>query len=148
MPSITVHEHVAAPRDLVFRLACRIEDIQKYAEPVQKIEIVERGDGYVVSAWKVLLQGRPLHWTERDEFDEANYVIRYKQVKGDLAKFEGDWTFVERDGGTDVTLRVDFDLGIPMLAGLLNPIATALTKKSSEALVKAIKQQAEEAAGA
>lgn len=146
MPSVVVWEDVHAPREEVYRLAKNVPAIADYAEPVRSIRVVEEGPGYLVTAWEVLFQGRLLRWTERDEFDDESCTIRYRQISGDLAKFEGDWTFTETDGVTRVTLRVDFDLGIPMLAALLNPVATALTRRSSEAIVRAVRRQAEAAA--
>ena len=42
-------------------------------------------------------------------------------IEGDLDKFEGAWTFQEKEGQTEVRLRVDYDFGLPELTELIGP---------------------------
>lgn len=97
----------------------------------------------VDSAWEVLLNGSILTWTERDWF-EPDYRIRFEQLDGDLEIWTGTWSLRragERDEHVVVDLRVHFDIGIPSLADLLNPIGIASIKSNSEQMLQAIKLQ-------
>ena len=45
--------------------------------------------------------------------------------------------------GTEVSLLVDFEFGIPMIAGLLNPILKKKVRENSENMLTAVKAQIE-----
>lgn len=90
------------------------------------VEILERGENYTVSHWVSNVDGRKIVWTERDTFYPEELKITYAQTEGDLKKMEGSWLITPQADGCEVTLAVDFEFGIPMIAGLLNPILLSL----------------------
>ena len=107
------------------------------------VEILERGEDYTVSHWVSNVDGRKIVWTERDTFYPEDLKITYAQTDGDLKKMEGAWA-IEAQGETcEVTLAVDFEFGIPMIAGLLNPILKKKVRENSENMLKSIKEQIE-----
>ena len=69
--------------------------------------------------------------------------ITYCQTEGDLKKMEGEWRLVPVSEGTEVSLLVDFEFGIPMIAGLLNPILKKKVRENSENMLTAVKAQIE-----
>jgi ribosome-associated toxin RatA of RatAB toxin-antitoxin module len=90
-----------------------------------------------------LVEEAPIEWIEEDRFDDERLRIDYKLLEGDLDKFEGAWTFVERDGATDVKLGVDYDFGVPTLAELIGPTLQKKVRENSEMMLAALKKQAE-----
>ena len=96
-----------------------------------------------MSRWKTLVEEAPIEWIEEDRFDDERLRIDYKLIEGDLDKFEGAWTFVERDGATHVTLGVDYDFGVPTLAELIGPTLQKKVVENSEMMLAALKKQAE-----
>lgn len=123
------------------------ESFASYMPNVNSIEIKERGEGYAISAWSISVLGRQLDWLERDEFDDANFRIRYKQIEGKLAKFQGAWWFEEIDEGVRISLSVDFDIGKPSLSTLLNPVLIKAIEDNSNKMLLAIKERAERKGG-
>ncbi|MCL5942099.1 MAG: SRPBCC family protein [Actinobacteria bacterium] len=109
---------------------------------VVELKVEERGEGWTVTRWVTKLQGKLFKWREKDEFDPPAR-ISYKQIDGDLKKFEGDWVFEEAGGETRVTLTVDFEFGIPMIGALLNPVAKLKIRENSEKMLDGIKKKAE-----
>ena len=107
------------------------------------VEILERGENYTISHWVTNADGRRIVWTERDTFYPEELKITYAQTEGDLKKMEGAWTIVEQADGCEVTLAVDFEFGIPMIAGLLNPILKKKVRENSENMLNSIKEQIE-----
>jgi ribosome-associated toxin RatA of RatAB toxin-antitoxin module len=97
-----------------------------------------------LTAWETSLVGRKIKWVEKDIFDDIRQHISYHQVSGDLQKFEGEWILSEVEEGTKVTLTVDFEFGIPMVAGLLNPIAKLMIKENSGNMLNALKAKTEQ----
>jgi ribosome-associated toxin RatA of RatAB toxin-antitoxin module len=106
-----------------------IRDFARYPELTDAVEEVvvnpPGADGSVVSEWLVHFRKGMLKWTERDVFEPGRRVIRFVQLSGDFDVFEGQWRVEERDGGSEICLDASFDLGIPTLADLLDPVAEA-----------------------
>ncbi|MCL4439326.1 MAG: aromatase/cyclase [Firmicutes bacterium] len=126
-----------------YEIAKNMEEYPKFMENLENLTVVERGEGYTITDWLAKVDGRDFKWQERDVFDDENLTITYKQTAGDLKKFEGQWTFDKEEDGTKITLTVDFEMGIPVLAGLLNPILKKKVKSNSDAMLEAIKRKVE-----
>lgn len=147
MPVVVVETVVPGPPERAYALAKDMESYPEFMKDVVYLKVLEREGDAQISEWHGRLQGRVLKWKERDVFDDALHTITYHQTEGDLKKFEGLWKFEPvAAGGTHVTLTCEFDLGIPMLSGLLDPVARLVVKKNCEDMLAGIK--AKLAAGA
>ncbi|MEW6573688.1 MAG: aromatase/cyclase [Bacillota bacterium] len=143
MPFVEVTKEILGAPEAVYEVAKDMESYPKFMKNVVKIDTLERGDGYTITRWDTRFQGKPMVWTEKDFLDDKNLRIDYHLIEGDLKKFEGSWTFEPTERGTMVRLTVDFELGIPMFAALLNPAAVMVVKRNSEDMLNAMKQQIE-----
>lgn len=130
------------PRE-AYEIASKMEDYPKFMENLEYVRVVERGAGYTITDWSAKIDSRDFKWQEKDVFDPEKMVIAYKQTSGDLQKFEGEWRFEPTETGVKITLTVDFEMGIPMLASLLNPILKKKVKSNSDAMLEAIKNKIE-----
>jgi coenzyme Q-binding protein COQ10 len=110
---------------------------------VETVTVLERHADYIVTRWKTLVEDAPIEWTEEDRFDDAGIRIDYKLIEGDLDKFEGAWTFEERDGKTHVKLGVEYDFGVPTLAELIGPTLAKKVRENSDMMLAALKREAE-----
>ncbi|MFF0162577.1 aromatase/cyclase [Streptomyces sp. NPDC005263] len=112
-----------APAD-VYR---RITDFRRYPELTDTVREVRvdapLSDGSVVSDWTVTFRGGLMRWRERDVFSPTTLSLTFEQLSGDFQTFEGSWRCEPRDGGTLVVFTASFDLGIPTLADILDPVA-------------------------
>lgn len=123
-----------------------IKDMEKYPEfmpDLVSVTVVERTAGSTVSDWVSNVDGRIIKWRELDLFDDTAMHIVYKQLAGDLKKFEGEWRLLPLVDGTEIRLTVDFDFGIPMIAGLLNPILKKKVRDNSMNMLRCIKEKIE-----
>ena len=123
-----------------------IKDMAAYPsfmKDLVSVEILERGDNYTVSHWVSNVDGRKIVWTERATFYPDDLKITYAQTDGDLKKMEGQWIIQPQGEECEVSLVVDFEFGIPMIAGLLNPILKKKVRENSENMLSAIKEQIE-----
>jgi len=121
LPYVETSIVVAAPARAVYELAKDQERFPQFMPDVETVRVLERHSDRAVSRWKTLVEEAPIEWTEEDLFDDEALRIDYKLLEGDLDKFEGAWTFEERDGLTHVVLGVDYDFGVPTLAELIGP---------------------------
>ncbi|MGW4872775.1 type II toxin-antitoxin system RatA family toxin [Streptomyces chartreusis] len=104
----------------------RITDFRRYPEltdTVREVRVDALPDGSVVSDWTVSFRGGLMRWRERDTFAPDTLTLTFEQLSGDFQTFEGSWRCEPCDGGTLVVFTASFDLGIPTLAEILDPIA-------------------------
>ena len=146
MPYVETSISIAAPARVVYELAKDQERFPEFMPDVETVKLIEQNSERAISRWKTLVEEAPIEWTEEDRFDDAALRIDYKLIEGDLDKFEGAWTFVERDGMTHVNLGVDFDFGVPTLAELIGPTLLRKVRENSEMMLAALKSEAEKRA--
>jgi ribosome-associated toxin RatA of RatAB toxin-antitoxin module len=143
MPYVETGIAIAAPARVVYELAKDQERFPQFMPDVETVTVLERHPDFTLTRWKTLVEEAPIEWTEEDRFDDERLRIDYKLVEGDLDKFEGAWTFEERDGLTHVLLGVDYDFGVPTLAELIGPTLQKKVLENSEMMLAALKRQAE-----
>ena len=139
MPYVESTIVIDAPAQRVYELAKDQEHFPQFMPDVETVTILQRRPDGVISRWKTLVEEAPIEWTEDDRFDDAALRIDYKLIEGDLDKFEGAWTFENRDGRTHVVLGVDFDFGVPTLAELIGPTLERKVRENSEMMLAALK---------
>ncbi|GAA3308531.1 type II toxin-antitoxin system RatA family toxin [Streptomyces cinereospinus] len=104
----------------------RVRDFERYADhtdTVREVTVTAADAGTVDSAWAVNFRGGVLRWTERDVVDTATRTVTFEQLTGDFARFVGTWD-VRRAGDDVVVLfSCEFDMGIPSLEPIINPVA-------------------------
>lgn len=143
MPYVETSTVIKGDVDEIYRLAKDMESYPRFMADVVSVRVVERDGNSTVTEWVTRPRGVTLKWKERDLFDDEKRHIRYYQLEGDVKKFEGDWFFEPTPEGVKVTLTVDFEIGIPMFATLLNPFAGIIVRQNCESMLKAIKEQVE-----
>jgi ribosome-associated toxin RatA of RatAB toxin-antitoxin module len=138
MPLIIVRERIEEPIDKVWELVRNIEEYPRFMQPVREVKILSRSGDITDAEWSVELKGSLLQWSERETCREADHRIDFVQIEGDLEKFEGHWDLKTLDdGATEVELRVDFEIGIPMLRDMLNPVAEKALRENAITMLRA-----------
>ncbi|GAB3466702.1 type II toxin-antitoxin system RatA family toxin [Actinophytocola sediminis] len=143
MPHLEVVLPINAPAPQAWAAVIRLEDYATYMENVESVTVLgEDATGVRRTEWSVLLKGSVLEWVEEDQLDHDDMVMSFTQVAGDLDEFVGYWR-VEATGEHTSTVRfcVDFEIGIPLLADMLNPVATKALRENSEHMLRAIEQR-------
>ena len=143
MPYVETTIEIKAPAKKIYELAKDMERYPDFMPDVETVKILERRGNETVTRWKTLVEEAPIEWTEVDVFDDGNTRIDYRLIEGDLDKFEGAWTFEERNGVTRVVLGVDYDFGVPTLAELIGPILQKKVEENSQMMLQALKERCE-----
>ncbi|HZN20290.1 MAG TPA: SRPBCC family protein [Micromonosporaceae bacterium] len=142
MPNVVTENRSDADAAFVWEALKDIESFPSYMDVVRDIKIDEWSAERRVSSWSVMLKGSILEWQEEELIDEATRTITFRQLEGDLAYFNGSWAVGEQDGLTVLRLEVDFDIGIPLLAEMLNPVAALALEDNSTAILEHLQQRA------
>lgn len=143
MPYVEVTLPVQCPREEIYPILKKMEQYPDFMEDLVSVTVIERNGNTTVTKWVSNVDGRIIKWTELDTFDDENLHIAYSQIEGDLKKMQGEWILTPIPEGTEIKLTVDFEFGIPMIAGLLNPILKKKVRLNSENMLNAIKERVE-----
>jgi ribosome-associated toxin RatA of RatAB toxin-antitoxin module len=145
MPYVEVKLPVASSAALIYPIIKEMEKYPQFMKDLVSVEVLNRTANTTTTRWVSNVDGRIIRWTEIDVFDDEKKHISYKQTEGDLKKFEGEWVLTELEGGqTEIMLTVDFEFGIPMIAGLLNPLLKKKVRDNSMNMLQAIKERLEQ----
>lgn len=139
-----VTERVDATVDVVWRRVTDVEAYPTFMESVLRIERLSdepapEGMSCSLVGWEVEIEGSVLMWVEREVTDPKTRTVTFQQVSGDLDRFEGSWT-VLADGASAawVSLRIDFEIGMPMLRDVLDPFAAGAIERNARQMLRSL----------
>jgi ribosome-associated toxin RatA of RatAB toxin-antitoxin module len=107
----------------------------RFASSVRSVAIHEEGPGWCISEWAADFRNGVMCWRERDVFLREQGLIEFRQLDGDLDRFDGAWTIWTEGEEVRVRLTVEFDLGLPTLAEFLEPVAAGALEENMRRLV-------------
>jgi ribosome-associated toxin RatA of RatAB toxin-antitoxin module len=137
MPKVNIDQDISAPIERVWGSILDVESYEESMDNVRWVRLVGPDDEHTRRAeWSVLLKGSILEWEEEERLDHDAHKVVFKQLRGDLEFFDGYWTLEELGPNeTRAHFEVEFEIGIPMLAEMLNPVAQrALEENGTEML--------------
>ncbi len=145
MTNIHVSRLILRPIDEVFAAAQQVERFPDVLPDLDRVTVLENdGAGHTVTKWDGTVSLGPINkkitWTERDTWDSAAKTCTFELVSGDMKRFSGVWTFVEVEAGTQVDMRVQFELGIPVLGPMVNKIVDELMTRNCDDLLLALER--------
>lgn len=145
MPEVSLDMDIRAPMDTVW---AAVLDIERYPELMANIvstEIEEWETPVIRRAkWGMIVKGATLVWHDREQISHEAHTVAFEQVSGDLEFFEGAWELWLGDdpGRTHVKLRISFEIGIPLLADMLNPVAQRALYHNCREMLEGVEAQA------
>ncbi len=122
----------------IYETLCDFERYPEYSEQVRSVTINSSGDGQMLSTWETNFRGGRLRWVERDYFDPVAQTIIFEQTEGDIEHFTGQWTVESLPDGGLVRFRASFDMGIPALSSIIDPIAEQALRENIIAIIQGI----------
>ena len=143
MPRVCVAEFVRVEPAAVYELFRDPETFPQFMPNVCSIEVVERGDVWSVSQWLTDLDGAPLRWREIDNYDAQDHVVEFRLIEGDIAKFEGRWTFKPCRDGTACVCELEYELGVSVIEDVVGPIIRQKVELNIRTMLAAVKQRLE-----
>ena len=105
-----------------------VRDYSRHAllsDAVRNVTVEEQPDGTIISHWEVNFRKGILVWSEFDEFDFATHTLRFRRRDGDPETLDGTWAVHEDPAGEGcvVIFEAEFDIGIPTMREMLEPLA-------------------------
>lgn len=127
----------STPEAAYMRLA-DFEAYQVHSDVVRKVVILEKDDARSVSEWEVNFRQGILRWKEEDHYDPVKLQMRFEQLEGDAEEFRGEWSFSSVEGGTRIEFNAEFDMGIPSMNDIIEPIAELALRENIQAIISGL----------
>ena len=143
MPQVVSQILIQGSKQKIYDVIKEMTAYPRFMPSLVSVEIIEQGEGTDLTRWVSDVDGRRIVWTERDNFYPEQFKITYAQTAGDLKKMEGAWILADTEQGVSVTLTVDFEFGIPMIAGMLNPLLKRKVRENCVNMLQAVLKQIE-----
>ncbi|MDG4794542.1 SRPBCC family protein [Micromonospora sp. WMMD1082] len=106
---------------------------------VLEVTVRRQDHALAFSTWRTLLDGIEMTWEERDVFEPYRRIV-FEQTEGDLQEFRGHWLLTETPAGVLIELTVHFDLGIPSLAPVLDPLGVHAIESNSRRMLAGLQR--------
>lgn len=131
----------------VYAIISDFSGYPEHSEAVRSVAYKEADAGRSVSAWEVNFREGILRWTEEDIFDVEAHTIRFCQIEGDVDYFAGRWSVRPTPQGCLVCFECDFDMGIPGMNDILEPIAEQALRENAKSILEGLIPSIEFVAG-
>lgn len=128
----------AAQADTVFDRICDFARYPEYTDAVLGVTVTAAVDGVVESEWSVAFRNGILCWSERDHIDRQARTIVFEQLDGDFDQFTGTWSASPVGPDVRVLFTASFDLGIPSLAAIIDPIAERTLRENIQSILRGL----------
>jgi len=144
VPEVNLDLDIQAPIAAVW---AAVLDIERYPELMTNIVSVriEQWETPTTrrSRWAMIIKGATLVWRDREFIDHDRHTVRFTQVSGDLERFSGAWEITAKAAEmTQARLTISFEIGIPLLAGMLNPVAQRALYGNAREMLEGVEAQA------
>ncbi|MGW8375584.1 SRPBCC family protein [Streptomyces sp. ODS28] len=148
MPRVTLDATVPGlDAAAVFTRLADFTAYPRYTDTVREVIITGAGPTHgngtgkgstVASHWSVNFRNGVLCWSEYDRIDPVALTIDFAQLEGDFERFEGGWRVTAEGAHTQVCFTALFDLGIPTLAAILDPVARQALVESISSILRGL----------
>jgi ribosome-associated toxin RatA of RatAB toxin-antitoxin module len=143
MQTVSVTKDLRAPIGRLWDLLLDVERFADYMSDVEWIKVLDVRDDVRTAEWSVILRGSILRWSEKGRIDPSRHRIDFEQADGDLSVFRGEWLLTELGAGrTRASLRIEFEIGIPLMARMLDPIARESLRTNTGRMLEELEQRA------
>lgn len=106
---------IRAPVQKVFQLVSRLEALPRVTGLWLTAEAVERKNNTLTVRYGGYFAGLPVESVQRATLHPPNR-IDFRQFRGNLKAFRGQYQFKPIEGDTEVVLTVEADVGIPLIS--------------------------------
>ena len=122
----------------IYETLSDFESYPLYSKEVRSVSIDSKSDGQMLSTWETNFRGGILRWKEKDCFNPTARTIAFEQVEGDIEHFAGQWAVEDQPEGGLVRFRASFDMGIPALSNIIDPIAEQALRENIIAIIQGL----------
>lgn len=122
----------------IFALISDFPRYADYTDAVREVRIDHVDGDTTTSTWSVNFRNGVLCWSERDRIDPVKHHIEFEQIDGDFHRFAGTWQVTATGSDVLVLFTAEFDLGMPSLAAIIDPIAERTLRENMQSILSGL----------
>lgn len=139
MPTISVKETVSKDLSSLWKMIVDVSSYPKYMTPISSVRILESNGTVEMVEWEALLKGSIVRWTGIETRFPEQHRIQFCQTEGDFERFAGYWQLKAVSAKTsEVEFFVDFEMGVPSLREMLNPVIERAITENSQSMIRSL----------
>jgi ribosome-associated toxin RatA of RatAB toxin-antitoxin module len=144
MPTVETSVLIDAPLEKVYAIAKQSEAYPEYMKEVLSVTPVEREGSRFVADWVGVVPtfGLKVRWRQEEVWDDVTHSSKFRQLTGDYDQLEGEWKFLEEEGGTRFTQHLEYEYNVPTLGLLVKKVIHTIVVKNLEAINDAFARRA------
>lgn len=144
MSTIEVSVKIKGPKDRVYKAIKDMESFPNFMRDVKTLKIIKRfSENRIITAWETEIDGAPVNWKEEDLFDDANCQLKFNMLEGSYYEYQGYWIIQDFHNRTRLTIKADFDWGIPVLEKYVGKTLEDKARRGLLGMIQAIKNKVE-----
>jgi uncharacterized membrane protein len=155
MPQVESTIYMRAPLQTVWELAQDVEKLPGIMPDLEEVKVLSREPvndqtTRVVSEWTARIKqiNRKVNWTEEDIWNGTDHTCHFWQMRGDYDDYKGEYSFVDEDGGTRATLKMEYRFEIPLIGAMMQKVIQKLMQDNCTSMLRSLRDEAERRATA
>jgi predicted amino acid dehydrogenase/ribosome-associated toxin RatA of RatAB toxin-antitoxin module len=138
---IKITRVIPAPKWRVIRLLTRPWELSSYVPNIHEVKVIQKTRNVVQTKWRIVVNNIPINWVEEDTLALRNNAIHFKAVEGDLEEFHGTWQFQDHKRGTQATVHLYLNVGIPAIKEFANNVIQRIVATYFESILDALERR-------
>jgi len=138
---INVSRVIPAQKWRIIRLITKVWEFPSYIPSVKEASVIEKKRHTMTTKWRVQVDKVPISWVEEDTLLLDENTISFRVVEGDLKEFRGAWIFKDHPQGTEVTVNVYLEVGIPAIREFADAYVKKLLTMNFEAILQGVERR-------
>ena len=144
MPIVEVSTKIKRPRLEVYKAIKNMESFPEFMRDIKSLNVIKRlNENRIITSWETEIDGAPVSWKEEDIFDDDNFQVKFNMVEGYYKAYQGLWSMRSVADGTELSIRVEFDWGIPVLEKHVGKALENKARRSLRGMIQAIRKKLE-----
>ena len=142
MPEILVERVLPHEKALLFSVLRRVEELGRRMPNILEARVLSENEKVSRARWRGFIEmggmRQEYEWEEEDFWYPEEGRVVFRMVSGNMRVYEGEVLLEAQNGSTRVQVRVRYDLGIPLLGGLLQKVVQKVVRENLEAYLDAV----------
>ena len=138
---IKITRVVPASRWRVIRMLTKPWEFSAYVPNINEVKVVKKERNVIWTKWRIVVSNIPINWIEEDTLVLRSNAIQFRAVEGDLEEFRGTWQFRDHPKGTQVTVNVYCNVGIPAIRDFANHFVKKLVAVFFESILDTLERR-------
>ena len=139
---IKIARVIPAQKWRIIRLLTKTWELPSYVPNIEEVAVIEKTRNVIRTKWRVRVNNSmPINWIEEDTLVLRDNAIHFRAIEGDLEEFRGTWQFQDHPKGTQVTVTICLNAGIPAIKEFANNFLRKLVAIFFESILDAIERR-------